>query len=203
MLQCLEWLLPQWEEADYPFNNMIKRTLFEGLDYHDMENQLDTKVTIDEYVAKMGKDSDIVTLSFFVKNEQAGNDLVDWFERGYNFVLDASLSEGEVSSNKWVVFVELSRRIAVPKQIIELLSDLETLTGLKLKDYTIEVYGEEYDADEKILQQVIICNPNRYKIEKEKEDDLNEMRSIAGLDHKTIFDAQDDELSRFKSIAGL
>ena len=67
----------------------MKQILNEGLDYMDLEGQLLPRISVDEYSAKMGKDSEIVTVAFTVKSEAAGNDLVDWLERGYNFVLDA------------------------------------------------------------------------------------------------------------------
>lgn len=181
---------------------MEKRIIFEGLDFHDMEGQIMPLVTVDEYSAKMGSDSDIVTLSFIVKSEAAGNDLVDWFERGYDWVLDASLSEGEIEPNRWLVFVELNRRSTVPKRIIELLKDLKTLTNLKLSEWTVQVEDEDYEPEEQVLHQVIICNPNEYKIEKEKEDELNEMRSVAGLSAKPIYE-KDSELKDFISKAGL
>lgn len=174
----------------------------EGLDFHDMEGQVLPLVTVDEYAAKMGSDSDIVTLSFIVKSESAGNDLVDWFERGYDWVLDASLSDGEIEPNRWLVFVEISRRSTVPKRIIELIKDLKTLTNLKVSEWAVQVEDEEYDPEEQILHQVIICNPNEYKMEKEKEDELNEMRSVAGLSTKTIFE-KDAEIRDFISKAGL
>ena len=78
------------------------KLITEGLDFQDMENQIFPTLTVDEYSAKMGKDSDVVTITFTVKSELAGNDLVDWFERGYDYVLDASLSTGEVEIGKWV-----------------------------------------------------------------------------------------------------
>lgn len=181
---------------------MIKQIIFEGLDFHDMENQLVPTVTVDEYAAKMGEDKDIVTLAFIVKSEAAGNDLVDWFERGYDWVLDASLSDGELTSGKWVLFVEMNRRSTVPSRIIELLSDLKTLTALDLNEWTVQVEDEDYEPEEQILKQVIICNPNEYKVEKEKEDELNEMRGIAGLDAKPIYE-KDKEIKDFLSSAGL
>ena len=95
--------------------------LNEGLDYHDLEGQLEPVVSVDEYAANMGKDSDIVTIAFIIRSEQAGNDLVDWFEKGYDWVLDAQVSEGEISPGKYLVFVELNRRSSVPERIIELL----------------------------------------------------------------------------------
>lgn len=175
----------------------------EGLDFNDMEGQIDPTLSVDEYEAKMGKNSDIVTLAFTVKSEQAGNDLVDWFERGYDFVLDASLSEGEVSAGKYLVFVEMNRRSTVPERIVELLKDLKTLTGLKLTDWTVQCEDEDYEPDEKILKQVIICNPGEYRQQKENEEELNEMRERAGIEPAKMFDSQDNEIKSFKAIAGL
>ena len=102
---------------------MSKVIINEGLDYHDLEGQLLPQVTVDEYAAHMGNDSEIVTLAFTIRSEAAGNDLVDWFERGYDFVLDAQVSEGEVKPGQYLVFVEMNRRSSVPKRIIELLDD--------------------------------------------------------------------------------
>jgi hypothetical protein len=169
----------------------------------DLEGQLLPRISVDEYSAKMGKDSEIVTLAFTVKSEAAGNDLVDWLERGYDYVLDASLSEGEISPGKHLVFVEMNRRTTVPERIIQILDDLETLTGMSAKDYTVEIDDEDYDADEGILKQKIILSPKEYRVEEEREEELNEMREIAGLDTVKIHDSQDVELRNFKAIAGL
>lgn len=180
----------------------MNRILTEGLDYEDMQGQVEPKVTVDEYAAKMGKDKDIVTVTFVVNSKMAGEDLVSWFERGYDFVLDASVSDGEIEPNKYLVFVEMNRRLAVPERIIELLEDLQTLTGLKLKDWTVEVDDETYDADIDILKQVIILNPNEYKIEEEQEEELNEMRTIANLSTKKIH-SDNDYITKIKTMAGM
>lgn len=179
-----------------------KILITEGLDFEDMEGQITPEVSVDEYQAKMGKDSDIVTLAFTIKSQQAGQDLVDWFERGYDYVLDAKVSDGEVDTGKWLVFVEMNRRSSVPARIVELLSDLKTLTKIKLKDWTVKVEDEDYDADEKILKQVIICNPNEYK-EQKGDEELNEMRTAAGIPVTKPVKEQDTELKNFKAIAGL
>jgi len=47
-------------------------------------------------------------------------------------------------------------------------------------------------------------SPHNYRVEEEKEEDLNEMRENAGLDAKPIYaDKQDAELKAFKAMAGL
>lgn len=175
--------------------------LNESLDYMDMEGQLKDRITVDEYSAKMGKDKDIVTITFMVNSKLAGKDLVNWFERGYDFVLDASLSEGEIEPGKWLVFVEMERRSKVPERICKILSDLETLTGYKLKDWTVDVEGEEYDADPEILLQKIITNPNEYKMEIEKDEKLNEFRNLAGIEAKKLYDNEDEYIKNLKAIA--
>jgi hypothetical protein len=153
----------------------------------------------------MGNDSEIVTLAFTIKSEAAGNDLVDWFERGYDFVLDAQVSEGEVKPGQYLVFVEMNRRSSVPKRIIELLDDLETLTDIPVKDWTIIVNEEEYSPEEDVLKQVITISPHDYReTEEVEEEEINEMRERAGLEVKAIHaDKQDADIKAFKSMAGL
>lgn len=182
-----------------------KTILNEGLDYHDLEGQMIPTVTVDEYAAHMGNDSEIVTLAFTIKSEAAGNDLVDWFEKGYDFVLDAQVSEGEVKPGQYLVFVEMNRRSSVPKRIIELLDDLETLTAIPVKDWTIVVDEEEYSPEEEVLKQVITISPHDYREEVEiEEEEINEMRERAGLEVKVLHsDKQDAEIKAFKSMAGL
>lgn len=190
--KCSQDQLHQW---DY---NMKK--LFEGLDYMDMVNQIEPNVSVDEYVAKMGDDKDIVTITFTVKSELVGNDLVEWFERGYDFILDASVSSGESKFGKWLVFVELERKNSVPSQLIEMLKDLETLTNLHLDDWEIKVDGKMYKPNVDTLKQVVILSPYQYKNIKDKE--LNEMRMVANLDMKNNYN-NDKMIKDMKAIAGL
>ena len=182
---------------------MTNRIINEGLDYMDMEHQIEPYVSVDEYSAKMGKDSDIVTLAFTVKSEAAGNDLVDWFERGYDWILDASLSEGELSPGKYLAFVEMKRRTKVPERIIELIEDLETLTGLTVNDWVINIDEQDYPAEAEVIKDLITISPHEYREENDEETELNEMRKRAGLDTVSIYGEPDSELKAFISMAGL
>jgi hypothetical protein len=178
-----------------------------SLDYMDLEGQLKDVVTVDEYAAKMGKDSDIVTLTFTLYSKLAAQDLVSWFERGYDFVLDASVSDGEIEPGRWLVFVEMERRLKVPARILLLLSDLQTLTGMSLDDWNIEIEGERVASDEEAIKEVMILNPNEYKMEKEAEDEdqgqeeINEFRELAGLEPKKTY-FEDEYIKNIKAMAG-
>jgi hypothetical protein len=185
---------------------MKRQIINEGLDYQDLVGQIKPIITVDEYAAKMGKDSDIITLSFIMNSEAAGNDIVDWFERGYEWVLDASLGEGEIAPGKYIVFVEMNRRSTAPARILELLSDLETLTDIPVKDWTIQVDEEEHEPDENVLKQVMTLSPHEYRESEdteEVEEKMNEMRGRAGIEPKNIFKEQDKEIKAFKAMAGL
>jgi len=176
----------------------------ESLDYLDMKDMVKPEVTIDEYAAKSGKDKDVVTVTFTVDSKLAGDDLVTWFERGYTFVLDASVSDGEVTPGKYLVFVELKRRSKVPQRICTMLEDLETLTGLKLRDWTIVIENEEYVASEESIKDNLVLNPNEYKMDQEEKLAMNEYRELAGLETKPVYtETQDEYIKSIKAIAGL
>ena len=148
--------------------------LFEGMDFHDLEGVVEPTLTVDDFSASMGKDCDIVTLSFVVKSKQAGQDLAEWFERGYEWVLDAEVSEGELTTGRYVVFIEMARRTAVPTHIVEMIDDMDTLTALKTEEWTVMVDGGEYPVEEDALREAIILSPHEYRLanpEDEDEDD--------------------------------
>jgi hypothetical protein len=175
--------------------------LVENLDYHDLLGQVSTRVSIDEYAAKIGSDDEIVTVAFTVKGQQASQDLVDWFERGYEWVMDAEVSEGEIDIGKYVVFVEIARRTSTPAKIVELLADLETLTDISINDWTINVGDEECGASEEELKGLIPASPHIYRTE--KDSGLNEMREIAGIKTVNLRDEKDPTLRDYLAKAGL
>lgn len=181
----------------------MTRQLNEGLDYHDMKGQLEPVLSIDEYAAKVGEDSDIITLAFIVHSDAVGEDLVNWLEIGYDFILDASVSEGELESGKWLVFVELERRHSAPEKIHEILEDLKTLTDLSAKDWKIKIDDRKHDASIESMKKNIILSPREYKNTKENLDDLNEMRRIANLDNVNAYSNIDDEIRKYIMNAGL
>lgn len=175
--------------------------LNENLDYHDLVGQIIPTVSVDEYSAQAGSDDEIVTFAFTVKGDQASQDLSDWFERGYDWILDAAVSEGEYTPGRNLVFVEIPRRSTAAARLIELIDDLETLSDIPVTEWTVKFDGEEYDADVEQLKSLIIMSPHDYRIE--HEEDLNEMREIAGLPAKNVHGKKDNLLREFLAKAGL
>jgi len=176
--------------------------LLEGLEYHAMVGQIDPKVSVDDYTAKMGKDRDIVTLAFKLNSKLAAEDLVGWLEKGYNYILDASVSEGEISPGKYLVFAEMNRRTSVPERIVEILTDMQTLTDIPVTEWAVEVDEENYDAIEDVLKQVIVLSPLEYKKTIEKEEELNEYRELSGLERTKLYN-EDEYIKNLKAMAGM
>ena len=95
----------------------------------DLEYLVDRVFEVDAYKSKMGKDENIVVVSFTIGNEQAAKDLVNFIEKGYSFVLDADNTTGEQEDGMYRVYVELERNRHVPEEIIEMLDGIEKLTN--------------------------------------------------------------------------
>jgi hypothetical protein len=90
-----------------PMNNQPlnpqSNQLFEGLEYKDLVGMMKPTMHIDEFSSKMGDDDDIIVVSFFVRSKAAAADLMTWFEKGYDWVLDADVSPGEIKPGRFLV----------------------------------------------------------------------------------------------------
>lgn len=101
-----------------------------GLQAKDLRNMVYHIFEIDSYASKMGDDQDIVTLSFSVKTKEAADDLSNFLEKGYSFILDSDVTPGEQSDGTYKVFVEIERAKEVPDQIMEMLDGVGKLSGI-------------------------------------------------------------------------
>lgn len=175
--------------------------LNESLKYLDMENQMIPTLGIDQYSSKIGDDNEFITLDFTVRSKACAGDLVVWLERGYEWIIDAEASPGEVTRGKFLVFAEIKRRQRSAEQIIDLINDLETLTGLTSEEWQLKITDNLYPATAESIKEHIELSPHDYRAE--HEDELNEMRVIAGLEptHNTY--ESDDSIKLLQRQAGL
>ena len=177
-----------------------KQSLFENLEYKSLEKMMKSTIHVDEFSSKMGEDADIVVISFYVRDKKAAQDLMRWFEKGYDFVLDADVSPGEIKPNRYLVYVELRRRNSVPSNVNMLLDDLSTLTEYEPSDWGMVYNNKTYEWNPETFAKVVPMTPNEYRERIEK--DLNEVRIAAGLETKKIFEV-DPLLRSLQSAAGL
>ena len=88
-----------------------------GLNHGDLRMTIDEVVEIDRYKAKMGTDEDVVVVNFTAENKDAGQDLVDFLESGYDWILDSAVSPGTNNRGKYMVFVEVERNVDIKDNI--------------------------------------------------------------------------------------
>jgi hypothetical protein len=174
--------------------------LSEGLEYKDMVGMMKPTIHIDEFASKMGDDDDIIVISFFVRSQQAARDLMNWFEKGYDWVLDADVSPGEIRPGRYLVYIEIRRRSTAGEKIAGAIDDLSTLTEFTAKDWTMHYEDRESPFDRETFDRLVPLSPKEYR--KQKESDLNEMRAAAGIDTVQIFE-RDPEIRTIQSAAGI
>ena len=183
-------------------NNYNNPLLSESLGYKDMDGLMKATIHVDEFSSKMGDDDDIIVISFFVRDAQAAKDLMMWFEKGYDFVLDADRSPGEIRPGRYLVYVELRRRSTAGGNVEQLLNDLNTLTefedssawNMHYKDKTMPFSRDAFDS-------TVPLTPRAYR--ERYEQDLNEVRVAAGLPVVATYDRQDRALQTIQSAAGI
>jgi hypothetical protein len=183
-------------------NNNFNNPLFESLNFKDLEGLLKPTIHVDEFSSKMGDDDDIIVISFFVRDQQAAKDLMMWFEKGYDFVLDADRSPGEIRPGRYLVYVEIRRRSTAGGNVEQLLDDLNTLTEFENSlAWTMHYKDKQIPFSRDAFDSTVPLTPKAYRERYEK--DLNEMRAAAGMPTKRVYDQDDKLLQSIQSAAGI
>jgi hypothetical protein len=180
---------------------MENKVLAEGLSYMDMEHQVVPLLGIDQFKSTIGSDEELVTINFIVRSKACADDLVDWLERGYDWIVDADTSPGEISNGKYYVFADMNRRKSIAGRIMEMLADLETLTGFKASDWSVKIGDERYRASQEVIEEHVALTPHEYR--ESHDGELNEWRDIAGIKAVPLFDTRDQDLLAIQRQAGI
>ncbi len=173
--------------------------LTEGLEYKDMVGMLKPTIHVDEFASKMGDDDDVIVASFFVRSKQAAQDLANWFEKGYDWVLDADISPGEIKPGRFLVYIELRRRSSAGTHLAEVVDDLATLTEHEPAAWIMHYQDKETPFTKEEFDQQVPLSPKQYR--KEIDGDLNEVRTAAGIDPKQIYERERD-IRQLQAAAG-
>jgi hypothetical protein len=137
-----------------------------SLQPNDLKTFVNEIFTIDSYKSKMGQDKEISVLAFEVLTQEPAKDLMNFIEKGYDFVLDADISAGENRKGKYDVFVEIERDRHLPKNIGALLDDVSKLAGIdewkyryyknvESKAFTIEDAENDIPLDSNTYESMI------------------------------------------------
>lgn len=145
-------------------DNHQQRHLCEGLEQGDLNRLVHNKLHIDEFKSKMGEDADVMVLSIKTSEKKAAEDLMNFIERGYEWVLDADISTGELDNGDYLVFVELERNSDAANHIVELIEDILNLTNQKMGDWRFQYQKnkKEYPLLTRYIKQVVPLTPDQY-----------------------------------------
>jgi hypothetical protein len=173
-----------------------------GFETTDLIDVLQPTLHIDEYKSKMGRDDKNCVISFAVDDKTAAHDLVDFFERGYEFVIDADVSNSEVENGRYLVFVEIRRLSSLYDRIAKLLKDLTAASGIKLNQWKFKhMKQKDYvPFDREAFEATVPLSSRAYR--KRYIKPIEDMKNIAGIPVKTP-PVQDQELKQLQNLAGI
>lgn len=136
--------------------------LNEGLRSLDLEEMIYPLFEIDSHSSKMGEDRDVCVMTFKVKDRNPAKDVMEFIEKGFNFVLDSDVSSGENSKGEYFVFVELSRTPQLSEQIKEITYGVKKLTGIDNWKFKYHKSPNEFEMTEESLNQIVPPTPEKY-----------------------------------------
>jgi len=155
--------------------------LREGLEQGDLKRLVHTEMHIDEFKSKLGRDEDVVVISLKVTGKEPGVDIVNFVEKGYEWVIDADVSSGEMEDGDYIVFIECDRDPEVASNVMAMMEDLMNLTEQDISEWRVRYRsGRDHDLTEKNLQDMIPKTPQEYK-EQFGHEQIDKLKAAAGV----------------------
>lgn len=182
---------------------MQNYNLFEGLEQGDLARLIHPELHVDEFKSKLGDDCDVIVLSFKVDDKQPAADLVSFIEKGYEWVIDADISSGEMDDGSYIVFVELDRTKQAPDDIMDLMSDLMNLTDQSTDDWRVRYFKSRKETTLSIdaLHDLIPLTSEAYK-KAYGQAEIDKLKAIAGVEVTTKA-PKNDYTESLRNLAGI
>ena len=172
----------------------------EALEYQDLRGMIKPTIHVDEFASKMGDDEDIIVISFFLRDQHAARDLMYWFEKGYDWVLDADVSPGEIRPNRYLVYVEMRRRSTAGGHVSQMLEDLATLTDIQPDQWIMHYDDKTMPFTTETFERTVPLTPRDYR--KQRKEKTEDIRTLAGIDSPRGGETPKD-LQALQSAAGV
>lgn len=156
--------------------------IYEGLEKGDLKRLVTPEVHVDEYESKMGRDEDVCVISFKVTGKEPALDLVNFIEKGYDWVIDADVSSGEMPDGDFVVFVECERNHEIPENLYAMIADIVRLTEQDVDEWKFKYHKSHqyHQADADSFKKVVPLSSSDYK-RKYGKDDIDKLKAAAGV----------------------
>ena len=118
-----------------------------GLEAGNLRKLIHPELHIDEFKSKLGDDAEICVISFKVNGKEPAQDLVNFIEKGYSWVVDADVSSGEMDDGDYIVFLEIDRNRELPENVIAMMEDIMRLTEQELSDWRVRYHSNTTDHE--------------------------------------------------------
>lgn len=116
--------------------------LFEGLREYDLENLVDSTISVDEYKSKID-DIQAIVVMFLVNDRDPAEDLRNYIEKSATSLLDSEVGDTPEKDGRYRVFVEFNRNSNFPKELIYTLKTLTTLVDIDLEKWKFLTYKDQ------------------------------------------------------------
>lgn len=151
-------------------------------------------VGIDKYQPKVGKESEVIVVSFYVKDQQAALDLEKFLEMGNTQTLDTETSPNPDDDGHYLVFVEIKRDKRFWINLRLLLRDIENTTE-KVK-WSADIYKQTglYRMNDPKLHDLVITDQMEYEAkntpdEELADEEMGDIEDVLARRHNLQFEA--------------
>ena len=159
-----------------------------SINHLEMQNYISEKISIDSFAAKLGKDEDVSVLKFQSNNKTVAEDLVNYIETGCNFILDADMSPAKNEQGLYNIFVEIERNEDLPKKIIEVIRDIEQVSGMLPWQFSFYKNENFYQLTDDNLNTIVPTSPSQYTLLTDDtiEEDIKQFFESASIVTKRV-----------------
>ena len=153
--------------------------------YGEMENLVNSVISIDQYKPKIGEASETVVVAFEVFNEKGANDLSNLIETDVTESLDVDTSQGPNNNGNYLVFVEFTRDENLHKNIMEIMNCVSNVTQITEWQYEYYKGDTKQDLNEDNLSNTVLDNQQQYVLKYAQQNEtVNEENE--SLDHAVL-----------------
>jgi len=150
--------------------------------YGEMENLVNSTISIDQYKPKIGEANETVVVAFEVQQEVAAKDLSNLIETDVTESLDVDISQGPNNNGNYLVFVEFNRDNKLHNRIMEIMKCVSNATRITEWQYEYFKGDQAVDLNETNLKETVLDNQEQYVLKyAQQTEDLNRVKQLAGL----------------------
>ena len=158
------------------------------LQQNDLVDLVSEVIEIDSDKSKMGSDADIITITFSTISRESAQDLTNFFERGYTFVLDADATSSEQTDGTYKVFVELERDKQAGENIMELANGVANLADINLR-FRYHKEFRSQDLTQEALEEVMPLDPDLYGVDQKGMNEDAELNNYKNFFSKSFVES--------------